>query len=196
MKSSLLPEPLDFSNCTTSEEQEKIAYDYFCKNIKDNNFLLEGVKIKIKDTLACLGGKEAIFEHLCGFDKDNYEIEPCLNMTLKLECKLECRAEYIPANQRNLCLYRARTLPWFTTIMSLVGNCEFIKVWDAYDIRQRREKTKIRFTHEIADYIIVLNKVKKGTSLSYELITAYPMFKKGDRRKADAEYREYIKSKK
>lgn len=196
MRSSLLPEPLDFSKCLTYEEQEKIAYDFFCQNIKNNNFLLNGIKIKIKNKVACYDGKEEIFEHLCGFDKDNYEIDPCLNMDLKLECKSECRDESIPLNQRGLCLYRARTLPWFVAIFSMIGKSEYVKVWDSYDRKQRREKTKIRFTHEIADYIIVLNKIKRETQVNYELITAYPMFKKGDKRKADTEYREYIKSKK
>lgn len=191
MKSSLLPEPLNFSLCSSLEEQENFVYDYFIRNIKNENIRAKykDTKIELDNSLEYLGGKEKTFRHLCGFGSDHYDIDPCLNSEVEILCKTNCKDDSIPDSQRNLCLYRARTLSWFNYILNLANNDnENIKIWEA------EKKLKIRFTHETADYIIIINKYyNKRKEMKLKLITAYPLFLKGDRKKADREYKTYKK---
>lgn len=193
MKSSLLPKPLDFSECKDLAAQEECAYKYFCTNIMDDKIRgrFNHNFIELNKELEYIDGKEQIFTHLCGFGEDKFNIDPCINSDVEILCKVNCQDDCIPINQRNLCLYRARTLTWFNCVLELASfNNENIKIWEI------DKKLKIRFTHETADYIIIINKffsVKKNR-YHYKLITAYPLFLKGDRKKADKEYTKYKKS--
>lgn len=194
MKSSLLPEPLNFLEYNSLEEQEKFAYDYFISNIKADTIRekYENINIELDNSLEYLDGKEKSFRHLCGFGKDSYDIDPCLNSEVEILCKTSCKDSSIPNSQRNLCLYRARTLAWFNYVLKSANNeDEHIKIWE---IKEER-KLKIRFTHETADYLIVINKFydSRTQKIRLKLITAYPLFLKGDRKKADREYNKYKK---
>lgn len=133
MRSSLLPEPLDFSLCDSLEEQDDFVYKYFINNIKSESIRekYKDIKIELDNSLEYFEGKEKIFRHLCGFGSDHYEIDPCINSEVEILCKTDCKDEGIPDSQRNLCLYRARTLSWFNQVLKLANsNNENIKIWE------------------------------------------------------------------
>lgn len=197
MKSSFLPEPLDFSNCSTYEEQAKIAYDYFCENIKPLNKRekFKGKDIKINLNSQYLDSKEESFLHLTGFDETNkYSLNPCNNLEIETQCTNSCEVEGIPDGQRILCLYRARLLPWFNEIIKLANdNSPYIKYWEKEKINPRTKKKDriacIRFKEDIADYLIILRIYPDG---NYYLMSAYPLILKDLRRDCEKEYENYI----
>ena len=186
MKSSLLPEPLDFSEYKDLESQEEYAYRYFLSNIKNEGKRekLNEKKIIINTNRQYLEAKEEAFEHLTGFNQTNsYSHSPCLNLDIEMLCSIKCEVEKVPPNQRILCLYRARFLPWFNSIIKLASNNDkHIKKWEVKKAKDTR--LLIRFQEGNADYLIVLRKLKTD----YKLVTAYPLFTKGDRAKCDREY--------
>lgn len=200
MRSSLLPEPLDFSSCTTYEEQEKIAYDYFCNNIKPANKRekFKGKDIKINLKCQYLDSKEESFLHLTGFDETNkYSLNPCNNLEIEVQCTNSCNLERIPNGQRIFCLYRARLLPWFNEIIKLANNNSlYIKYWEKEKIHSKTKKKDkiacIRFKKDLADYLIVLRIYPDG---NYWLMSAYPLVLKDSRKDCEQEYEEYISSK-
>lgn len=200
MISSVLPEPLDFSQCLTYEDQRKIAYDYFCENIKSQECRekLKGKEIKINLKKPYLDAKEECFEHLVGFDEiDKYSITPCTNLSIQTQCINSCNLINIPPGQRILCLYRARLLPWLNEIIKLANNdSPYVKYWEKekIDLKTRRiEKIAyIRFQEGIADYLIVFRVYPDG---NYYLLSAYPLVLRKLRETCDKEYENYIDSK-
>lgn len=200
MISDILPEPLDFSQCLTYEEQRTIAYDYFCKNIKsqENREKLKGKEIKINLRKSYLDAKEECFEHLVGFDEiDKYSIIPCTNLLIQTQCINSCNLINIPPGQRILCLYRARLLPWLNKIIKLANNnSPYVKYWEKEknNIKTRRvEKIAyIRFQKEIADYLIIFRIYPNG---NYCLLSAYPLILRKLKETCDKEYESYINSK-
>lgn len=200
MRSTLLPEPLDFSNCITYEEQEKIAYDYFCNNIKplDKREKFKGMDIKINLNHQYLDSKEECFLHLTGFDETNkYSLNPCNNLEIEIQCLDSCNLEGIPNGQRIFCLYRARLLPWFNEIIKLASNnSPYIKYWEKEKIHPKTKKKDkiacIRFKKDGADYLIVLRIYPNG---NYLLISAYPLVLKDLRKACDQEYEKYTNNK-
>lgn len=197
MKSSLLPETLDFSNCLTYEEQEKIAYDYFCEHIKplDKREKFRGKNIKINLTSQYLDSKEESFLHLTGFDETNkYSLNPCNNLEIETQCFDLCNVEGVPNNQRIFCLYRARLLPWFNEIIKLANNdSPYIIYWEKEKVHPKSNKKDkiacIRFKEDIADFLIILRIYPDG---NYQLMSAYPLVLKKLRKNCEEEYKKYI----
>ncbi|MFK4784568.1 hypothetical protein [Fusobacterium sp. MFO224] len=196
MRSSLLPEPLNFSKCKSIEEQEKLAYDFFCKEIKDQNKRekYNGKVIFLELTPPYFDGKEEVFQHLTGIDESRkYKVDPCVDSTdrVNYECLTRGTADNIPPNQRILCLYRARTLPWFNSVIRMANlKNEYIKIFTKKQKNSRNNSLLIRFQHETVDYLIVLRKNKRD---NYKLVTAYPITLNSKKRQLD---REYIRNKK
>ncbi len=199
MKSSLLPEPLDFSKCLTYEEQEKIAYDFFKNNIRDLNVRqkYKGKEIKLRLTPPYFDGKEEAFLHLTGFNEiTKYSNKPCKKIKLTGDCFTNCITDNIPINQRNLCIFRASLLPWFNVVLELANSDDsHIKYWENIRIDRRRKKENksilIRFQEDEIDYLIVIGVFKKNNEEIYQLRSAYPLFFDLDKRKADKEYETY-----
>lgn len=122
--------------------------------------------------------------------EEKFEIDPCINSEEEGICLTKCKLDGIPNNQRVFCIYRAKCLNWFNQILNLANlNDENIYIWSVID-KNNKEKLKLRFKHETVDYIMIFYILRDG---NYKLITAYPLIRKGDRRKADREYKNYKK---
>ncbi len=204
MISSLLPQPLDFTNCLSLEEQEELAYKFFKENIRNQEIRekYKETEIKLRLTPPYYEGKEEVFEHLTGFSEtEKYKDKPCKETTLPEICLTKCTTDNIPLNQRNLCLFRASLLPWFNGVIRLANNDNpHIKCWENIRIDKKNRKQNrsllIRFQHETADYLIVIGVFEKNGKKNYQLRTAYPLFFNYEKQKLDKEYEKYMKDKK
>lgn len=194
MKSSKLTETLVFFKEETLEEQQEKAYKYFKEHImlEANREKLKEKRIILKLDIDYLDGKEHCFEHLTGFDEtdEKFEIDPCINSKEEEICLTKCSLDGVPSNQRVFCIYRAKCLNWFNQILRFANSDDVdTYVWIEKD-KWNKDTLKLRFKHETVDYIMIFSILKDG---NYKLITAYPIVKKGDRRKADRGYQNYKK---
>lgn len=139
--------------------------------------------------------KSITFWHIASLEGndsyDKYTQYPCQNTFNMGNCVNKCKIKkdkcfYIKNTQRIICIYRASFINFIYEIIKLSNeNSEFIQIINTFrDVRGKKTKRIIlRYKDKYYDYVIIFEPKytkEKRDIMYYRMITAYPVFNKGD----------------
>ena len=188
-----LSPPLDLSS--DFEESIETAFAFFADNIFNRSkrpaLFDKEVFIEANEVIE---GKPIGFWHFISIENNHkFEVLPCNNDITLEQCNGNCESNKhqisstMKADKRNICLYRARRLPWILDILKMANRDDpAVKVWYKPDDASNG-KLYLRYCKQGNDYVVILANTKKF----YRIISAFPVFYKKERKVFDKDYERF-----
>lgn len=192
-----------FHDCFMKQENRPDYNGKFIFFNMNKDIKVEINGIRVNKTLS----KSERFLHIVSLENNGkkYNVDPCSNDDAITYCKNECNTDNSNLGEfkllhRSECYYRLMRIHRIPEVIQLANNKDKdIQEWSEIEKDKKNNKIYkrfIRYNHKKDDYIIILKENRKNGSIDrYEFITAFPLFKRENKKEYDKKYQKYIQKK-